>query len=102
MEPPSPPPGLADPDHRVRLQAIYALVERGQPQVGQWIRPLLHDRESPVRNAAIVALGELRDQEAFDALVACLAASMSHERRNAVQALVALGNPQMRRPLVQA
>lgn len=102
MQSPSPPPELADPDHRVRLRAIYTLVEHHHPQAGQWIRPLLRDRESPVRSAAIVALGELHDQDAFDALGTCLAAPTSHERRNAVQALVALGNPHMREPLVHA
>jgi HEAT repeat protein len=102
MEPPSPPAELTDVDHRVRLRAIYALVESRHPVAGQWIRPLLCDREAPVRSAAIVALGQLRDQDAFDALVACLAAPTSHERRNAVQALVALGDPRMREPLVYA
>jgi HEAT repeat protein len=102
MEPLSPPPGLTDPDYRVRLQTIYALVEDGQPQVVRWIRPLLRDRESPVRNAAIVALGDLLDQGAFDGLLACMSAHMSLERRNVVQALVTLNNPRMREPLTQA
>jgi HEAT repeat protein len=82
------------------MRAIYALVERGEPWAAAWIRPLLRDRESPVRNAAIAALGQLRDVESFDALVACLAAPMSTERQNAVSALAELADPRMRVPLV--
>lgn len=102
MDPSSPPLKLSDPDYRERMRAIHALVEQGQRQAGHWIRPLLRDHESPVRNAAIIAIGNLRDQESFDALVACLASSMPLERSNAVQSLVALNNPGMREPLVQA
>ena len=62
----------------------------------QLLLPLLHDREMPVRCAAIVALGIFADRQAFDPLVACLAAPISLERKNAVQALVALGDPRSR------
>ncbi len=96
------PAELTAQDYRQRLQAIYRLVERHPPQAGIWIRPLLKDRESLVRSAAIVALGELQDQESFADLVNCLAAPTSHERSNAVLALVALGDARMRDPLVQA
>jgi HEAT repeat protein len=53
-----------------------------------------------VRNATIVALGELQDQEAFLLLVECLHAPTTPERQNAVQALVVLGNPQMQMPVL--
>jgi HEAT repeat protein len=89
-------------DYRQRLQAIYRLVEQHPPQAGTWIRPLLQDRESLVRSAAIVALGNLEDHDSFAPLVACIAAPMSHERRNAVQALIALGDERMRSPFMQA
>ncbi len=102
MDSSAPPLELTDPDYRVRVRAIHALVEQGQPQAGDWIRPLLHDRESPVRNAAITAVGDLRDQQSFDALVACLASPMSLERSNAAQSLVALNHPGTCEPLVQA
>lgn len=102
MENQSAPAELASDDYRHRLQAIYRLVEHHPPQAGSWIRPLLQDRESLVRSAAIVALGTVEDQESFAPLVACLAAPMSHERRNAVQALIALGDERMRSPFVQA
>jgi HEAT repeat protein len=64
--------------------------------------PLLHDREMPVRNAAIVALGTFGDRRAFDPLVACLASSSSLDRKNAVQALVALGDPRRCDPFLEA
>jgi HEAT repeat protein len=102
MTPPSPPPDLSDQDHRVRMRAIYALVEPGEPHAAEWIRPLLRDRESLVRAAAIGALGQVRDVESFDALVACLAAPMSIDRKSALRALVALGDPRMCEPLVRA
>lgn len=92
------PSELTSQDYRQRLQAIYRLVEQHPPQAGTWIRPLLKDRESLVRSAAIVALGDLQDQEAFADLVNCLAAPTSHERSNAVRALVALGDARMRIP----
>jgi HEAT repeat protein len=102
MENQSAPAELASDDYRQRLQAIYRLVEQHPPHAGTWIRPLLQDRESLVRSAAIVALGTLEDQDSFAQLVACLAAPMSHERRNVVQALIALGDERMRRPFMQA
>jgi HEAT repeat protein len=98
----SAPSELASDDYRQRLQAIYRLVEHHPPQAEAWIRPLLQDRESLVRSAAIVALGNLQDQESFSDLVACLGAPTSHERRNAVLALSALGGQRVRSPLVQA
>jgi hypothetical protein len=42
------------------------------------------------------ALGDLEDHDSFAELVACLAAPVSHEWRNAVQALMALGDERMR------
>ncbi len=96
------PAELTSADHRRRMQAIYRLVEQHPPQAGIWIRPLLKDREALVRSAAIVALGDLQDQESFADLVACLAAPTSHEQRNAVRALVGLGGERMRDPLLQA
>jgi HEAT repeat protein len=102
MEDQAAPAELTSEDYRRRLQAMYRLVEQRPPQAGTWIRPLLHDRESLVRSAAIVALGDMQDQESFADLVACLAAPTSHERRNAVLSLIALGDARMRIPLVQA
>lgn len=102
MEGQTAPAELTSEDYRQRLQAIYRLVEQHPPQAGTWIRPLLQDRESLVRSAAIVALGNVQDQDSFPDLVACLAAQTSHERRNAVMALMALGGERVRSPLVQA
>lgn len=93
---------LAHSDYRMRMRAIYALVEQGDPVAVPMILPLLHDREIPVRNAAIVALGTFGDQRAFEPLVACLASSSSLERRNAVQALVVLGDPRRCDPFLEA
>ncbi len=92
--------GLHDPDYRIRLRNLERCREQHELAAAPWIHPLLGDRESLVRSAAIVTLGELRDQEAFDLLIGCLQAATTHERRNTVQALVALRNPQMRVPLI--
>ncbi|GHO95793.1 hypothetical protein KSF_058410 [Reticulibacter mediterranei] len=93
---------LADPDYRKRMRAIHAFVDQGNMEAVPYILPLLQDREMPVRNAAIVALGMLADQQAFEPLTACLAASTSQERDNAVQALVQMGDSRRRDPLVAA
>ena len=82
--------GLVNPNHRVRMRTIYMLVEHGHAEAVPFLLPLLHDREMPVRNAAIVALGTFADQQAFAPLVAHLTAPISLERKNAVLALVAL------------
>lgn len=96
------PPELPSEDYRQRLQAIYRLVERRPAYAGRWIRPLLQDRESLVRSAAIVALGNVQDHDSFDDLLACLAAPTSHERWNAVLALMALGGKRVQNSLAQA
>lgn len=94
--------GLVNPDYRVRMRTIHVLVERGHAEAVQLLLPLLHDREMPVRNAAIVALGTFADRQAFDPLVTCLAAPISLERKNAVQALDALGDPRRRDAFLDA
>jgi HEAT repeat protein len=94
--------GVVHPDYRVRLRTIYALVERGHGEGAQVLLPLLRDRELPVRLAVIGALGTLADPQAFEPLVACLAAPISLERKQAVQALVALGDPRRRDAFLDA
>ncbi len=94
--------GLTNPDYRTRMRTIHILIEKRHPGAVPLILPLLYDREMPVRNAAIVALGMLADREAFEPLVACLIATISLERKNAVQALVALGDPRRLGPLLDA
>ena len=93
---------LAASDYRKRMRAIHTLVDQGSQEAVPYILPLLKDREMPVRNAAIVALGTLADPSAFEPLATCLAASTSLERGNAVQALVLIGEPRRRDPLVAA
>ena len=93
--------GLGDSDYRIRLRTLERCREQSEIAAAPWIRLLLHDHESVVRSAAMAVLGALRDQEAFVLLTDCLQAATTHERRNAVQALVALGNPQMRDPLIR-
>ncbi|HEV2237928.1 MAG TPA: HEAT repeat domain-containing protein, partial [Ktedonobacterales bacterium] len=99
---PQPPAELADVDHRIRIRTIHRLAEAGDPYAVRWIRPLLDDRESLVRSAAIVALGQLHDEEAFDAIVGFLEARTTHERGNALDALVALNGARLREPLIRA
>ena len=94
--------GLANSDYRLRMRSIYALVEQRYVEAVPLLLPLLHDREMPVRCAAIAALGTFADPRAFEPLVACLAAPGTLERRNAVQALVALGDPRRCDALLQA
>jgi HEAT repeat protein len=94
--------GLANPDYRVRMRAIHVLVEQRHAEAVPLLFPFLHDCEIPVRSAAIVALGAFADRQAFEPLVACLAAPTSLERKHAVQALVALEDPRRRDPLLDA
>src|SRR5262245_18713771 len=96
------PADLTSEDYRLRLQSMYRLVEQHPPQAGCWVHPLLKDRESLVRSAAIVALGGVQDQDSFADLVDCFAAPTSHERSTAVLALVVLGDERLRDPLLQA
>jgi HEAT repeat protein len=94
--------GLANSDYRIRMRSIYALVEQRHVEAVPLLLALLHDREMPVRCAAIAALGTFADPQAFEPLVACLAAPRTLERRNAVQALVALRDPRRCDALLQA
>lgn len=84
--------GLANADYRIRMRSMYALVEQKYEEAVPLLLALLHDREMPVRCAAIAALGTLADPQAFEPLVACLASPITLERKNVVQALVALGD----------
>jgi HEAT repeat protein len=93
---------LTNPDHRMRMRTIHMLVEKQHPGAVLLLLPLLHDREMPVRNAAIVALGMFSDSRAFEPLLACLAAPITLERKNAVQSLDALGDPRRLDPLLDA
>jgi HEAT repeat protein len=94
--------GLVNADFRVRMRTIYALVEQKHEEAVPMLLALLHDREMPVRLAAIAALGTFANPQAFEPLVACLASPITLERRNAVQALVALGDPRRCDALLQA
>ncbi|HEY4384699.1 MAG TPA: HEAT repeat domain-containing protein [Ktedonobacteraceae bacterium] len=93
---------LIDPDYRVRMRTIHILVERGNAEAVLLLLPLLHDREMPVRCAAIVALGTFADRRAYEPLVTSLATPISLERKNAVQALVASGDPRRRDAFLDA
>lgn len=94
--------GLANSDYRIRMRSIYALAEQKSEEAVPLLLALLHDREMPVRCAAIAALGTLADPQAFEPLVACLASPITLERKNAVQALVALGDPRRCDAFLQA
>jgi HEAT repeat protein len=94
--------GLANSDYRIRMRTIYTLVEQKYGEAVPLLLTLLHDREMPVRCAAIAALGIFADSQAFEPLAACLVSPITLERRNAVEALVALGDPRRCDVLLQA
>ncbi|ESV60074.1 HEAT repeats family protein [Mycobacteroides abscessus MAB_082312_2258] len=105
---------LRDPDHRVRIEAVRALVsvddaasvataatdENREVRIavanglaklaagGEAVRALVHDGDPLVRAAALTALGELGvDEEILDAVEQALKASAWQIRQGAVRAL---------------
>jgi HEAT repeat protein len=56
------------PDVEVRLHAVKALGETGDPSVPPTLRQLLHDPDINVRGWSIIGLGKLRDNSALPEL----------------------------------
>ncbi|MDG2281876.1 MAG: HEAT repeat domain-containing protein [Longimicrobiales bacterium] len=66
---------LANPDARVRKEALRALGKLGDPESGSIVVGLLDDTDPNVRLAAAVTAGELRVKRALKPLVAMLDAT---------------------------
>lgn len=54
--------GLSDTDKDVRIKALSALGDIGDPSVVTWVTALLRDPEPDVRIAALVTLGRFQDK----------------------------------------
>ena len=66
---------LANPDARVRKEALRSLAKLGDPESGQIVVGLLDDPDAEVRMAAAVTAGELRVERALKPLIAMLDAT---------------------------
>lgn len=86
---------LANPDNRIRYDAVLVLEERGGPEAVHLLIQALHDREwVSIRWRAARALGKLRATEAVGALVDALGDESPHVRKGVAQALGEIGDPQ--------
>ena len=85
---------LANPDSRVRREALLALAKLGDEEAGELTFGFLEDSESEVRIAAAIAAGELRVVRALKPLIAMLeAATDPDESLPLIRALGQLGDP---------
>lgn len=85
---------LANPDARVRREALRALARLGDPESGAIIVGFLEDPDARVRIAAAVTAGELRTERAFRPLLAMLEATKDpDEVLPLVRALGRIGDP---------
>jgi hypothetical protein len=85
---------LANPDARVRKEALRSLAKLGDPESGQIIVGLLDDPDAEVRIAAAVAAGELRAERALKPLIAMLdAAKDPDEALPLIRALGRIADP---------
>lgn len=85
---------LANPDARVRKEALRALARLGDPESGYIVVGLLDDPDQNVRMAAAVAAGELRVERALKPLVAMLDATKDpDEAAPLIRALGRIADP---------
>lgn len=95
---------LSDPDNQVRLQAISDIMSRSaeRGQAFPSLLALLNDPDQQVANAALKALGKLKDARAVPALVQVSTRHrLSLVRLNALKALVQV-DPVKAQPQAQA
>ncbi|MBZ5621722.1 MAG: HEAT repeat domain-containing protein [Acidobacteriia bacterium] len=84
----------ATDERNVRLWAIDALGDIGDPAAAAAIREYLDDADWGLAESAMESAGELQDAGAVDTLLGVLAYSKKKERHNAAgSALAAIGNP---------
>lgn len=94
---------LANPDNRIRYDAVLVLEERGGPEAVQLLIGALHDREwVSIRWRAARALGKLRATEAVGALIEALGDESEHVRKGVAQALGEIGDPHAVPALIEA
>lgn len=85
---------LANPDARVRREALRSLARLGDAESGVLVVGLLDDADADVRTAAAVAAGELRVERALRPLIAMLDATSDPDRvLPLVRALGQIGDP---------
>lgn len=85
---------LANPDARVRKEALRALAKLGDEESGQLVTGLLDDPDEDVCLAAAVAAGELRVERALKSLITMVETSKDPDRTvPLLRALGQLGDP---------
>jgi HEAT repeat protein len=84
---------LQDKDLVVRRRALDALKRIADKEAVTGITGLLYGQDQQLKSRAVVVLGELRDPQAVEALITVVHDAYSIDRRDAVQALVAIGAP---------
>jgi zinc/manganese transport system permease protein len=87
---------LRDSHDNIRVQAVEHLAASGDPRILPDLVDALHDQSASVREAAALALGDLRSRAAMPALLQALRAPDEDEwvRLRVAQAVVAMGEPQ--------
>jgi HEAT repeat protein len=85
---------LANPDARVRREALRSLAKLGATDAGELVVGLLDDTDEDVQMAAAVAAGELHVERALKPLVAMLGSTKDPDRViPLIRALGQLGDP---------
>jgi HEAT repeat protein len=93
---------LQQPDPAVRLPAIYALTESGNPLAVDALRRLLWDDSKVATHAATIrALGQLGGDRALEPLIRALKHDHATVRDTAAQALGDMGDPRAVDPLTE-
>ena len=93
---------LQQPDPAVRLPAIYALTESGNPLAVDALRRLLWDDSKVATHAATIrALGQLGGDRALEPLIRALKHDHATVRDTAAQALGDMGDPRAVDPLIE-
>ena len=93
---------LRDPDPVIRLGAIRALGEIGDPRAAKLLIERLEDGSNTVRRAAVQALGRIGNPEAVEPLIHALADRNPGVQITAVEALGELGDARAAGPLCKA
>ncbi len=94
---------LANPDARVRRNAVEALAETKEPELLEtFVDILKSDPESSIRRLAAHFLGELKSAEAFDALIIAIGDESADVRREAAESLLKLNDSRAVAPLAKA
>ena len=86
--------GIHDNDDRVRIHAVASLGSFSTARVVESLKVLIEDKNTAIRNTALISLGRTRSMAAKPILVEFLRQSNSREQlRVSLQALTFLANP---------